>query len=79
MLLFVPLAVVLSRIAVLAGFGCQLYTGWRYHRERSFSLGSAFMRSSCKAFSQLVVKGGSAHCGWYHPWAGSPAFYKRAS
>jgi hypothetical protein len=22
---------------VLAGFGCQLDTGWSYHRERSFS------------------------------------------
>jgi hypothetical protein len=36
---------------------CQLDTGWSYHRERSFSWGSATMRSSCKAFSQLVIKG----------------------
>jgi hypothetical protein len=42
---------------VLAGFGCQLYTGWSYHRERSFSWGDASMRSSCKAFFQLVIKG----------------------
>ena len=38
---------------LLAGFGCQLDTGWSYHRERSFSWGKASMRSSCKAFSQL--------------------------
>ena len=42
---------------VLAGFVCQLDTGWSYHRERSFSWGSASMRSSCGAFSQLVIKG----------------------
>ena len=28
------------------------------------------MRSSCKAFSQLVIKDGRAHCGWDHPSAG---------
>ena len=42
--------------AVLASFVCQLDTGWSYHRERSFSWGSASMRSSCGAFSQLVIK-----------------------
>ena len=27
------------------------------------------MRSSCKAFSQLMIKGeGPVHCGWSHPW-----------
>jgi hypothetical protein len=30
---------------------------------------NASIRSSCKAFSQLVFKGGRAHCGWCHPWA----------
>jgi hypothetical protein len=35
---------------------CQLDTGWSYHRERSFSWASASMRSSCEAFSQLVIK-----------------------
>ena len=43
--------------SVLAGFECQLDTGWSYHRERSFSCGNASMGSNCKAFSQLVVKG----------------------
>jgi hypothetical protein len=37
------------------------------------------MRSSCKAFSQLVIKGRRAHCGWCHLWAGSPGFFKKAS
>jgi hypothetical protein len=41
---------------VLAGFICQLDTGWGYHRERSFSWGGASMRSSCGVFSQLVIK-----------------------
>ena len=36
---------------------CQLDTGWSYHRERSFTWGNASMRSSCGAFSQLVIKG----------------------
>jgi hypothetical protein len=44
-------------VIVLAGFVCQLDIGWSYHRERSFSWGSTSMRSSCKAFSQLVIKG----------------------
>ena len=43
---------------VLASFMCQLDTGWSYHSERSFSWGSASMRSSCEAFSQLVIKVG---------------------
>jgi hypothetical protein len=42
---------------VLASFVCQLDTSWSYHREKSFSWGSASMRSSCKAFSQLMIKG----------------------
>ena len=46
------------KLIVLAGFVCQLDTGWSYHRERSFSWGSASMRSSCGAFSQLVIKWG---------------------
>jgi hypothetical protein len=25
----------------------------------------------CQAFSQLVIKGGKAPCGWDHLWAGS--------
>jgi hypothetical protein len=37
---------------------CQLDTGWSYHRERSFSRENASTRSSYKAFSQLVTKGG---------------------
>ena len=44
-------------LTVLDGFVCQLDTGWSYHRERSFTLGRASTRSSCKAFSQLVIKG----------------------
>jgi hypothetical protein len=35
---------------------CQLDTGWSYHRERSLSWGKVSMRSSCGAFSQLVIK-----------------------
>jgi hypothetical protein len=45
----------------------RMCTGWfcvstwhklDYHRERSLPWGNASMRSSCKAFSQLVIKGG---------------------
>ena len=59
--------------SVTAGFVCQLDTSWSYHRERSLSWENASMRSSCKAFSQLVIKGGRAHS-----WAGRLGFYKRA-
>jgi hypothetical protein len=45
-------------LVVLFGFVCQLDPGWSYHRERSFSWGSASMRSSYKAFSQLEIKWG---------------------
>jgi hypothetical protein len=47
-----------ARFCVLAGFVCQLDTGWSYHRERSFSWGNASMTSSYMAFSQLVIKVG---------------------
>jgi hypothetical protein len=47
----------LDKVLVLAGFVCQLDTGWSYHRERSFSWGSTSMRSICGEFSQLVIKG----------------------
>ena len=36
---------------------CQLDTSWTYYRIRSFSWDNASMRSSCGAFSQLVIKG----------------------
>jgi hypothetical protein len=35
---------------------CQRDTSWSYHRIRSFSWGNVSMRSSCGAFSQLVIK-----------------------
>jgi hypothetical protein len=40
----------------------SLDTGWSY-RERSFSWENASMRSSSKAFSQLVIKGEGPHVG----------------
>jgi hypothetical protein len=48
---------------VLAGFVCQLDSGWNYHRERSFSWASASMRSCCGAFSRLMIKGKAALVG----------------
>ena len=39
---------------------CQLDTGWSDHREKSLSWGIASMRSSWKAFSQLVMGGGGS-------------------
>jgi hypothetical protein len=36
------------------------------------------MRSSCEAFSQLVIKGWRAHCAWCHCWddsLGSPTCF----
>ena len=50
-------------MCVLAGGLLQLDTDWSYHRERSFSLGSVSMRSSCGAFSPLVIKGGGPNVG----------------
>ena len=55
------------KASVPAGFVCQLDTSWSFHRERSLPWGNASMRSSSKAFSQLVIKGGRAHCGWSIP------------
>jgi hypothetical protein len=37
------------------------------------------MKSRCKPFSQLAIKVHQAPCGWYHLWAGSLWFYKKAS
>jgi hypothetical protein len=42
--------------SVLASF-VSTWHSWSYHRKRSFSWGNASMRSNCKAFSQLVIKG----------------------
>jgi hypothetical protein len=56
---------------------CQLDTGWSYHRERSFSWRNASTRSSCKAFSQLMIKGGGPLVGGAISGLGS-WFYKRA-
>jgi hypothetical protein len=47
-------------LCVLAGFVCQLDTSWSYYRERSLPWGNVSMKSSCKIFSQLVIKGGRA-------------------
>ena len=55
---------------VLASF-VSTWHSWSYHRERSFSWGNASIRCNCKAFSQLVIKGGKAPCGWDHLRAGS--------
>jgi hypothetical protein len=38
-------------------FWVSTWHSWSYYRERSFSWGDASTRSSCKAFSQLVIKG----------------------
>jgi hypothetical protein len=38
-------------------FCVSTWHSWGYPREGSFSWGNASMRSSCKAFSQLVIKG----------------------
>ena len=50
---------------------CVNLTQARVIREESASLEEVPpMRSSCKAFSQLVINAGRAHCGWWHPWVG---------
>ena len=55
-------------------------TIWSYPRERILPWWNDSMRSSCKALSQLVIRGQDlVHCGRCHPWAGSPGFYKKAS
>jgi hypothetical protein len=55
---------------------CQRGTGWSYHRERSFSWKNASTRSSCRTFSQLVIKGKGPL--WVGPSLGWQSwFYKR--
>jgi hypothetical protein len=74
----VPFFIFSSQPLCTGWFCVSTWHSWSYHRERSLPGGNASMRSSCKTFSQLVIKGGRTHCGWCHPWAGSPGFYKRA-
>jgi hypothetical protein len=60
-------------VCVCVYTGCFLYqldTCWSYHRERSFSWGNASMRSSCGAFSQLVIKEGGPLVGGTIPGLG---------
>ena len=52
-----------AKPGVLAGFVCQLDISWSYHREKSFSWGSASMRSSCGAFSHLAINRGGPFVG----------------
>jgi hypothetical protein len=44
-------------LGVLLASFVSTWHSWSYHRERSFMWGNASMRSSCGAFSQLVIKG----------------------
>ena len=60
-------------------FCVSTWHSWSYHREKSFRWGNASMRSSCKSFSQLVIKAWRALCGWHNLWAGCLGFYKKAS
>jgi hypothetical protein len=66
-------------IRKLSWFCVSIWHSWSCHRERSLPCGNVSMRSSCKAFSQWVIKGEGAHSGWCHPWIGSPGFYKKAN
>jgi hypothetical protein len=49
--------------SILAGVVCQFDTSWSYHRGMGLPWGNASMRSSCKDFSQLVIKGERAPVG----------------
>jgi hypothetical protein len=67
-----PLILSSFNVCHCTGWFCvSTWHSWSYHRERSLTWGNASMRSSYRAFSQLVIKDGRAHCGWCHPWAGS--------
>jgi hypothetical protein len=51
---------------------CQLDITAGVITEKGASVGEMPpWRSSCKAFSQLVIKSGRSHCGWDHLRAGS--------
>jgi len=50
-------------LPILTNYVCQLDTSWSYHRERSLPWGNASVRSSWKAFSQLVIKVGGPTVG----------------
>jgi hypothetical protein len=65
--------------SILAAFVCQVDTSWNYHRKGGFPWRNASMRSNCKAFSQLVIKGRRVHCRWCYSWTGRPGLYKKAS
>jgi hypothetical protein len=47
-----------ANLCVLTSFVCQPDTNWSYTRERILHGDSTTIRSSCKAYSQLVIKGG---------------------
>jgi hypothetical protein len=66
-------------LSTMVGCGLPIYISWFSHRKWHLQWGKASMRSRCKAFSQLVIKGGMAHCGECHSWAGGLWFYKNAS
>jgi hypothetical protein len=57
---------------------CQLDTSWSYYRIKSFSWGNVSMRSSCGAFSQLVIKWGGPTVGGTISGLVALGFYKRA-
>jgi hypothetical protein len=54
-----PISISCKTLRTCIGWFCvSTWHSWSYHRERSFSWGSASMRSSSGAFSQLVIKWG---------------------
>jgi hypothetical protein len=62
---------------VLAGFVCQLDTGWSF-TEKGASVGEVPPWDPAVRHFLSWWSSGKAQWGWCHPWAGSLGFYKRA-
>lgn len=66
---------------IYAGQFCVSLTEARVMRGGNLNKGNIFMRSGYTKFVQHFLKlelleEDTAHCGWSHPWRGSPEFYK---
>jgi hypothetical protein len=68
--LFILVPGLVAKAVVLAGFVCQLDTGWSYHRKE-LQVRKCLHEIQLWGIFSISDQGGKAPCEWYHPWAGS--------
>lgn len=70
----------LSFLGWCAGYLCVNLTRTSHLGGGNLSEVNTSKQATLQAFlNYSLMKAGPSHCGWYHPWAGGPEFYKQTS